>query len=283
MGIGRLLARVAPMLLAGCALFTSLDGFSSGGSGDRTDDAGDAGGDGAVVADTGGDDGAADGGADTSSEPFCASQPPTSRCTSFDDENLAFPFDEVKVGPGVNSYTTSDVVSAPRAMIASVPASSDAQVGATCGLVTTFDAPATSISARFAFRQVSTPASATNGLEIANLLFLAPGVDYQVNLTLAPNGRLYLDEYSGTPGRYTNSLFGPLGAGWHTIKLTATLEGGSTGKAVLEVDGTTKEFVLGPVLDRGTSAVVYLGAAYLRGVHSGWSVALDDVVASASD
>ncbi|MBX3197396.1 MAG: hypothetical protein KF850_42645 [Labilithrix sp.] len=280
MSLGRLVVRIAPpFTLVGCALFTSLDGFS--GSADVLDDGGTD-----VAPSDAGDDARPSQTADAAEEAsvaFCATQPAASRCTSFDDDELAKPFEIAKSTSATLEYTTTDVVSAPRALVATIPESQSTATELHAGPFTKFTSAVTKASARFAFRLVSAPATSVNALEIESTYFSSGGSEYQVNLSVERDGRLFVDEYSPSPSFFTHTEFGPLSSGWHVIELKVVLEGSGAGTALVDVDGVSKTFPLSPVLDVSTSTSIHAGAPYIRGVHGVWSVAIDDLVASATN
>ncbi|MBX3210691.1 MAG: hypothetical protein KF850_01515 [Labilithrix sp.] len=279
MSLGRLVVRIAPSFtLVGCALFTSLDGFSGGA------DVPDGGAD--VAPSDAGDDARPGQAADAAAEAsvtFCASQPAASRCTSFDDDDLAKPFELAKSGSASLEYTTTDVVSAPRALVATIPESQSTATELNAGAFTRFSSEVTRTSVRFAFRLISAPATSVNALEIESTYFSAGSNEYQVNLSVERDGRLFVDEYSPSPSFFTHAEFGPLSPGWHVIELKVALEGSGVGTALVDVDGVSKGFPLTPVVNTASSASIHVGAPYIRGVHGVWSVALDDLVASATN
>lgn len=281
MSLGRLVVRIAPSLtLVGCALFTSLDGFSGSAVGPDGEAAGGA------LSDAGGDEAPSqDAGAaeEEASVAFCASQPATSRCTSFDDDELSKPFEIDKSANATVEYTTTDVVSAPRALVATIPPSESSATESHAGPLTRFTSDVTKASVRFAFRVISAPATSVNALEIESTYFGAGSSEYQVNLSLEPDGRLFVDEYSPSPSLFTHAAFGPLAPGWHVVDLKIVFEGVGAGTALLDVDGVSKSFPLTPVVKVASSTSIHVGAPYIRGVHGGWSVAIDDLVASASN
>lgn len=258
---------MASLAWTGCALFTSLDGFSEG---EPAVEDGGAGADAAIL--EGGDGQALDGGGEAAVDagPFCSTvQGSPVLCLDFDDE---------VVPPNV-SESGGGSVSVDRGASRSPPASLRLSSPPSNGTIRASVARAIGGVTSEVVVELDLLVEALGQGDELDVIILRSG-ESEVGFELTPSGAFRFDEDIPIDGGLDNR-FGPTSAvvrtGWMHVKWTSRVTG-SKATNELEVDGKsagTYESQGGPF---SQSTSLQLGDHYTTGVTQEWRIRLDNVV-----